>query len=184
MCWDEARDNVWSYILRPDNSGAIGAMVPVQDKHVTKAQMLGYEIVTFLLLLQAKKVRLTDVPAARTLRKGRPVRYFSHSVIEIDLTTPKQLRRAFSTGTHASPRRHEVMGHFVHRGGIRGCVHDWQPITRDPDDGIKRWGCTSCERKRTWRKSFERGDAGKGFVRQEYAVTAKEAGHATHPQNH
>lgn len=127
----------------------------------------------FYLALAAKKTHvIAERPTRKAQRRGRKLLYFGHSTIKIDLISAKQLKRSVSTGTHATPRRHQVMGHFVHRGGQRGCIHQWEKVTRDPDDGVPRWECQSCERKRTWRKAFERGDAGKGYVHQKYEVTA------------
>lgn len=124
----------------------------------------------FYLALASRRALVTsEQPEHRTASRGRQVRYYSHSTINIDLTAPKITRRCFSTGTHASPRRHQVMGHFVHRGGDRSCSHQWE---RQPGETPKRWCCSACERKRVWRAAFERGDAGKGFVRQDYQVTA------------
>lgn len=127
----------------------------------------------FYLALASRKVHVISEKPNRVVRpRGKKLLYFGHSTIKIELTAPKITRRDFATGTHATPRRHQVMGHFVHRGGQRGCTHPWQVVTRDPDDGIPRWECPDCGRKRTWRKAFERGDAGKGFVHQKYEVTA------------
>lgn len=143
------------------------------DEHRVACSMLWARMLAFVLLLNGKRVHtIADSPMRKTLHRGRPVRYFANSLVRIDLTTPAQLRRAIATGTHATPRRHQVMGHFVHRGGQRDCAHPWQAVTRDPDDDIPRWECPDCGRKRTWRKAFERGDAGKGFVHQKYEVTA------------
>lgn len=128
----------------------------------------------FLLLVQPKLYQVNMSEARKTLSKGRPVKFFARSEITIDLTGPAELRRAFRTGTHATPRWHEVRAHYVHRGGDRACTHAWTPV--DSEDGKKRWTCDHCERRRTERAYPNgRGDAGKGFVQQKYAITATNA---------
>ncbi len=130
-------------------------------------------VLAFNLLMQSGSCQtLEDKPHSRGLSGNRPTVYMAHSIVTIDLAKPKNLRRHFHSGTHATPRRHEVMGHFIHRGGQRDCIHEWQRIRED--ELTPRWECTQCERKRTWRAAFERGDAGKGFVRQTYEVIRSE----------
>jgi hypothetical protein len=125
----------------------------------------------FLLMIQTKAYQVVFGEARRTLHKGKQVKFFARSEIKINLTDPKELRRAFRTGTHASPRWHEVRRHFVHRGGDRACTHAWTAL--ESEDGRQRWACDHCERRRTERYYPNgRGDAAKGFVRQTYSITA------------
>ena len=130
--------------------------------------------VFFLILASPKAHTITFREGRRTIRKGRPVRYFARSEIKIDLTAPAEIRRAFVTGDRGSPRWHEVRRHFVHFGGSPSCIHAWSALPV-ADDGKKRWVCDRCERRRCERfYPNGRGDAGKGFVRQSYAITAGE----------
>lgn len=123
----------------------------------------------FILLLLAKRTTTTVEHSKRTgLRKGKRVQYYARSEITIQLDPLPGIKKAVSDGSRAPYRRHEVHGHFVHRGGDKHCVHAWEPVQWP--DGKQRWECTSCGRKRTWKKAYERGDASRGWVRSKYKV--------------
>lgn len=126
----------------------------------------------FLLMLQPKHIQINFNEPRRSFHQGKPVRYFARSEIKIDLTDVQKFKRGFYSGAHGSPRWHEVRAHFVHIGGDRACTHAWEPV--ESEDGRKRWLC-SCGRKRIERRYPNgRGDASKGFVRQQYAITASD----------
>lgn len=85
-----------------------------------------------------------------------------HSVIELDLDRkPKTVILGRPQGTHASPRRHEVMGNYAHRNLSALCEHYWEP----EDDN--HWTCANCGGRRWWRKAHQRGDASLGIMTQE-----------------
>lgn len=173
----------WAWIYRDvDEDGHPGFFLeagnPVSTRpnvsKVLEAQQLfiGANIIhSFCLIMQAKRVHtLVEIPKGRRLIKGKSVPYYARNEITIDLNPTRGLKRIIASGARGSPRRHGVMGHFIHRGGQKhGCIHAWEPVERE--DGLKRWTCTHCDRKRTWRANFERGDAGKGYVMQKYKVT-------------
>lgn len=121
-----------------------------------------------LVLNQPSVINLTGVGRSVGLLKGKRTVYASHSVVNISLGERKQYRRLFLGGTHASPRRHRVRGHFVHYRCQPGCVHEW-PLFPDRVDPPS-WGCRICGGLRVWKKKFMRGDAGKGFTTNEYDV--------------
>ena len=161
-------ENTWATEAQPGEDAA--------DHYQRAARVLGslkmHRLLIdafFLLMAQPKHYNVHFNEARRSFSRGKPVKYFARSEIKIALSDVAVLRRAFRTGTHATPRRHEVRRHFIHRGGERACIHDWQPL--ELEDGKKRWEC-ACGRRRIERGPFERGDAGKGFVRQHYSITA------------
>lgn len=121
-----------------------------------------------LALNQPQVIQYTSVGRAVGLSRGKRTVYHSHSVIDIDLGKRKQTRRLFAGGTHATPARHRVRGHFVHYHTKKGCEHDWPlaPERIDPP----AWTCKRCGGLRVWKKHFLRGDASKGFVTNEYNV--------------
>lgn len=122
-----------------------------------------------LILLGKRTTTVVEHPTKTMLRKGKRVRFYARSEITIDLNPMRGIKRIVASGERGSPRRHGVMGHFTHRGGRKhGCTHAWEPVERE--DGKKRWECKHCGRLRTWKAAFERGDAGKGWVRQSYKV--------------
>lgn len=125
----------------------------------------------FLLLAQPRAYQATFGEARTSIAGGKRVRYMARSDIRLCLTDVPTFRRGFYDGSRGAPRRHEVRRHFMHLGGIRTCIHDWQPIEATAK-GKKRWACSHCERRRIERGPFERGDANKGFVMQRYTVTA------------
>ena len=121
-----------------------------------------------LALNQPQLIQLTSVARAVGLSRGKRLVYAGHSVVNIELGKRKQYRRLFVGGTHASPRRHRVRGHFAHYNVIKGCIHEWPAV---PDYLVPpRWFCRKCNTLRVWRKSYARGDASKGFVTNEYKV--------------
>jgi hypothetical protein len=124
-----------------------------------------------------KYLRTSDVPHRRKMTAKGPRVYMAHSVIEFDLNKKpirQLLRRNMEKGTHASPRWHQVKGHFCHDSkgrGETGCIHDgglaW--VELEP----RKWECQECGGKRWWREYPEgRGDAAIGFVQSQHLVKA------------
>jgi hypothetical protein len=136
-------------------------------------------IAAVLLLNQKHGLSSREVGPRRAIRGGRSKTYLAHSVVTIDLS-PHGIRGLFTVGNRASPRRHQVEGHFVHYNIADGCSHSWSSFTtteleeRDMERlgrHVKRWRCSGCMGLRVWREEFHRGDAQKGFVTKEYKVT-------------
>lgn len=122
-----------------------------------------------LALNQPALIQVTSVARSVGLSRGKRLVYHGHSIIDIDLGRRKQYRRLFTgSGTHASPRRHRVRGHFAHHHTRKGCPHEW-PLVPDRIDP-PAWRCRVCGGVRVWKEGFMRGDAGKGFVTNEYKV--------------
>nr|WP_250808332.1 hypothetical protein [Neorhizobium tomejilense] len=135
-------------------------------------------LATLLLLNQQHGVHNRAVGPKRVIRSGKAKTYLAHSVVTIDLS-PHGTRGLFTVGNRASPRRHQVEGHFVHYGIEEGCTHDWSSFTtpelerRDHERlgrSLRRWKCERCSGLRVWREEFTRGDGAKGFVTKEYKV--------------
>lgn len=129
---------------------------------------------TLLLWLnQPSRVHYSQEPAGRRIRGGKLVAYAAHRVVEIDIGHCRTVRAAFRSGLRErlSPRRHQVRGHFSHRGGNVHCHHQW-PLLADQDGD---WRCTRCGRLRWWRENYVRGDATRGWVEHEYDVTGGDA---------
>lgn len=134
-----------------------------------------------LLLNQQHGVNRRSVGPKRILRGGKAKTYLAHNVVTIDLS-PHGTRGLFTVSNRASPRRHQVEGHYVHYGIEDGCSHQWSSFTtpelerRDLERlgrPVKRWRCLGCEGTRVWREEFSRGDGQKGFVTKEYKVVDK-----------
>lgn len=129
-------------------------------------------LAALLLLNQSNRIQITGQPHQRKIVKGKSVVFAAHSVVKIDLS-PKEFRKTFSNSDRASPRRHEVRGHFVHYHRVLGCEHRWQAQEVKPGEKeVARWRCASCNALRVFRESFHRGDAGIGFSTKQYDVTA------------
>lgn len=135
-------------------------------------------LTALLLLNQKRGVAVRDVPPARRLAGGKLKTYMAHSVVSIDIGG-EDLRGFFHVDSRASPRRHEVRGHYVHYGIDEACGHEWAPYStpelerRDVDRGgkpVPRWRCALCQGLRVRRETFHRGDATKGFVTKSYEV--------------
>ena len=87
--------------------------------------------------------RATPSPSnPKRLRQGKKPLFDWHTVV----VEPKRVKGEALGGTHATPRLHEVRGHWVTRNN-----------------------------KRFWRKPHKRGDATKGIVFHDYKITAHRA---------
>ena len=148
-------------------------------------------IIAMLLMLNRPTITQyrNTTPASRGWLKGKIIPYFSHTTVTISLDAVATLRLIGTPAGEAVPRRaHEVRGHFCHdevaRNFLRiaGCLHEWQrchddwtPWPDGPHDPIplrlNHWACKTCAGKRWWRPKHMRGDATRGFVVKDYAVT-------------
>lgn len=136
-------------------------------------------LAALLLLNQKRGLAFRDMPPSRRISRGKLKTYMAHSVVSIALDGPVEIRRAFRVEERASPRRHEVRGHFVHYGVEEGCSHEWkeyrteETLRRDLERAgrpILRWRCANCHGMRVRREAFYRGDATKGYVTKTYTV--------------
>lgn len=103
-------------------------------------------IATFLRILNEQTISTvyTPIPSknhAKRLRQKKLPLFDWHTVI----IEPRKQKSEALGGTHATPRLHEVRGHWVQRNN-----------------------------KRFWRKPHKRGDATKGIVFHDYKITAQE----------
>lgn len=127
----------------------------------------------FLLLNQKHGVHVSEPTMTRKgMSRGKTLTFYGRSTVSVSLHAAEELHRHFATMTRTTPRRHAVRGHFVHRGGDRDCEHQWEKLVDRPAAAGDAWICTACDRKRSWRRDFERGDASKGYVTQTWKVTA------------
>lgn len=167
-------------LLIYDNAHDRMAVVPFQTREAAyrEDRALGQDTYrpnwsmrdSLCLILARRQHRIAGhTPKMEVSRNGKPVTFFSRTEIVIDLAARDGVHKAISglDTERASPRAHEVAGHFRHYHRRAECEHEWlkQPA-REPADGKERWSCTGCEGVRTWTPEFQRGDASRGFVRQ------------------
>ena len=142
-----------------------------------------YTALTILfLLIHRRQEYVRAVPATHKMIGNKRVAYAAHKTIDLKLFEPKEVisHLAPPTGSHASPRAHEVMGHWVHYGCNPLCSHEWEREVLDEDDPrrrvrengteIVRHVCTHCGAKRTFRDHFIRGASSHGWVRHDYVA--------------
>lgn len=124
-----------------------------------------------LMLNQPKHIRyIGEKPTTRGVTHRGTRTYLGHSVIEVDLNRkPLTVLLGRPQGTHATPRQHDVVGHFAHTGLRALCEHFWQA------DDDRHWTCANCGGKRWWRAGHKRGDASKGIVTQERKLVYDDA---------
>jgi hypothetical protein len=167
--------DIWSYELMVDLPNDVAVAMAMECVGELKRALAA-----LLLLNQRRAPRFTEVGPRRTIRKGKAKTYLAHSVVSIDISSGGT-RGLFRIGDRATPRRHEVIGHFVHRGIDEGCGHEWVGFSTPEGDArdmerlgrlVKRWRCGHCGGLRVRREAFSRGDARKGYVTKEYKVTA------------
>lgn len=140
-------------------------------------------LATFLAFNQPKTVlNVTAHEAQRRMTAKGPKRYFAHNVVTIQLGKTADIRFNYRVpgGSHAPPRWHEVMGHWMHFGTEQGkhCTHGygqdpdwWERFYKDEEDGHIRYQCRQCGSKRVWREYPEgRGDGGKGMSLHHHVV--------------
>lgn len=145
----------------------------VLSEHMTMEHLRGNqgEARTFaavlLMLYNKRNVTITERPAERRLSRGKLRTYMAYSVVQISLTAPVELRRAFHTGERGPTRRHEVRTHYAHLKIQPRCEHQW--IRNEYADN-EQWECAKCHGLRYLRREHLRGDATKGFVNKRYEV--------------
>jgi hypothetical protein len=124
-------------------------------------------ITMILFLYQSKKViDLRDVAPKRGFMKGKQVTYMAQSVVTIHLNEVKAIRKYMEIAhERASPRRHWCKPFYRTIGGSHSCDHTFEEYKEE------RWKCTKCEAKRARVKSYQKGDATKGYVLKHYEVT-------------
>lgn len=138
---------------------------------------------TFLALNQPKSaLNITAKEAQRRVTAKGMKNYMAHNVVTIQLGKKTDIRFNYRVpgGTHAGPRWHEVMGHWVHFPTEQGkhCTHGygqdpdwWESFTKKEDDGRIRYQCRVCKSKRVWREYPEgRGDGSKGMSLHHHVV--------------
>lgn len=140
------------------------------------AQMLAI----LFLLMHRRPEYIRDVPATHKMVGNKRVPYAAHKTIDLGLFEPKEVYTMLAPpkGSHASPRAHEVIGHWIHRNVDRRCTHDWvklepsedDPRPRERENGkpYLRYVCTHCGGLRSFREAHIRGDASKGFITHDY----------------
>jgi hypothetical protein len=143
--------------------------VPEHNPENTTGDVRNVWAALLMLNQPANKVTLERVPFRKALIKGKRHVYAPHHSVTVHVGDREPIPRAFSLSTRSPLRRHEVRGHYMHFGFVRDCEHDWQPLNNSLP--IKRWQCPKCSTRRTWRPSFERGDASLGYVTKTYTAT-------------
>ncbi len=141
------------------------------DEFITGCAGEVRNIIGILLMLnQPKFIRyIGEVPRHRAMTHRGPKVFLGHSVIEIDLNRkPVNVILGRPKGTHATPRLHDVSGHFAHREVRQLCEHRWE----QEDD--RHWSCANCHGKRWWRAGHKRGDASIGIMTQERRLVYEE----------
>ena len=143
----------------------------VRDSYYGSAGELRNILGILLMLNQPAHTRTVgEVPRKRGLVRGKPMPYFGYSTVDIriDKRDISSLLSRPRQGEHASPRWHEVRGHFCHNAAARKATHTqvWAQV----DD--RRWECQAgCGGKRWWRELPNgRGSAAVGFVHQKRAI--------------
>lgn len=144
---------------------------PAMDKDdMTRRQIGTYSLAldaVLLFLNQKHGIHISEPTLRRrSMLRGRPATFFARRTINISLESPVELRHHYTSGTRESCRLHAVRGHFFHRGGTLGCEHRWAKL----DGHTNGWECIDCERRRFWRRDFERGDIEKGVVDSRYTI--------------
>jgi hypothetical protein len=147
---------------------SIALMSDKLESHLEGARGEARTLAAILLMLYNKKhVKLTDHPAERRMVRGKSRPYMAHTTVEISLTDPVEIRRAFGSG-HGSPkRRHEVRTHYAHKRIAMRCEHEWVKLETEENE---RWECSKCGGLRFLRREHLRGDGAIGFVTKKYVV--------------
>lgn len=129
-------------------------------------------IALMLLINQPKIIQTESVGRASGIRRGRRVVFLAHNIVDIELGRRKVYARMlnFKMGHRASPRRHNVRGHYIHRGGNPDCIHEWPKEASISRNGAPNWTCQKCGRLRTWRKAYYKGSAERGFATHDYSI--------------
>lgn len=132
----------------------------------------GRMLATILAMINHIPVEMRPVPAKegyKTMGMNK-VRYMAYSNVVLKVPNANQTRyikRKLRTSA-AGIRAHQVRGHWAysHRQGQDLCNHTWATVVPN------REKCTHCGKLRWWKKEHVRGDAGRGWVYQNYVVKA------------
>lgn len=138
--------------------------IPIKYCFGSGGDPLLYTAAILLLNRQNPDVYIKDVSASRGMAGGKSVVFRAHSTVSIHLSAKGSVKRLL-IGDRASPRAHEVRGHWVHYDK-QLCEHEWEPL----DTSGKRFKCSRCEMRRTWREVHVRGDASRGVIVKHYEV--------------
>lgn len=136
-------------------------------------------ILAVLLMINqpAKVIQTREVPRQRGLVKGKPMAYWGHSLIDIDLDRRRKVN------VLAKPRRgtsnfqmrwHSVRGHFFHSHARNA---DHAHVWIGDLDRERHWHCAhpGCKAQRAWREYPDgRGSAQVGYVDQVRRIKTKE----------
>lgn len=156
------------------NTSTIGPAPPsMEDDQSLWKEVIGFvsaHIKQLLILNSSSNIVLHSTPNTSKLVKGKRVVYRGHNKVVINIGEARKHVKAFLTGDRGSPRRHGVRGYWVNWHRNTRCDHDFIP--REHPRDLESYLCRSCGQIRTWKPSFERGDASKGYVTHEYLVTS------------
>jgi hypothetical protein len=132
----------------------------------------GRMLATILAMINHIPVEMRPVEAKQGFKimGMNKVRYMAYSnvVLKVPSVNPTRYIKRKLRSSAAGLRAHQVRGHWAysHRKGEDTCTHDWINLN------ASREACTHCGKTRWWRKEHVRGDAGKGWVFQNYVVKA------------
>ncbi len=147
-----------------------GEFRPPADRRLDRT---GFKVFAALALINSRQVGIERKRPAFIGRTptGRKVQYLA--VRTLTITVPRmRARQQFDRHiARVAPRAHTVLGHWCERlhSGRTNCAHVFEPHADDAD----QYECMLCGRRRWWRRSFQRGDALKGFVVKRYNVTTE-----------
>lgn len=153
----------------------------ILDQVFRRANMMSFVVQLLFLLIYKRPKYLYTVPASHKMVGNKRVAYAAHKTIDLKLFDPKEvISRLAPLGSHASPRRHGVIGHWMHWNVDIHCDHEWDRVIIEEDDSrrkfrengteILRHVCKHCGGRRTFRDHFMRGDATKGCFTHDYVA--------------
>jgi len=123
-----------------------------------------------LLISQHRRhLRFQEVPRHVSFVPKRKV-FMGHTIVNIPITAPENMRHTYYPNTRASPVGHEVRGHWMHWHRGESCLQRWPGSSPIPDDK-GHFTCAGCNGFWTWKKQHHRGDAGHGISLQTWEVT-------------
>lgn len=117
-----------------------------------------------MLSMRDTEIIAVDQPSRRPgkIRVGnKTAPYWQHATVRLTVPSVRYLYAVKCRGEKNARRRGHVIGHWVNRGGDRTCAHSWIDVD------INHKECARCQRKRYWRKDFDRGNAALGWVQHD-----------------
>lgn len=143
-----------AFRIRPEDGAFDGIPIFFDDKRyeklpeAIKCAQITLQVLSLLIRELNNRAMTSYVPTsksnnAKRIRQGKKPLFDWHTVV---IDAPKQ-KLPDQGGTHASPRLHDVRGHWVNRNG-----------------------------KRYWRKAHQRGDASLGVVFHDYKLKGENHG--------